>query len=231
MTVYVDNFRRSARVGRNSERWSHLTADTVQELHEFAAKLGLHRDWFQTCKQKCAPTAPGSARYGGSERLHPCRLITGDSPPATGGRDATDPSHMAHPLVALALVGKNRRRHLVAVDGAHPHFVDTRLLGDHLPALTPGGPHQRHNPEHGLVRRWGRRPRPPHRARRRPALDSDDDQPRGRQAHDDPDNRGRHASDHRHLHPSTRTHRTVLAVVNMPPTPVVAVDPRRKVAP
>ncbi|NIL59658.1 DUF4031 domain-containing protein [Salinispora arenicola] len=55
MTVYVDDFRRSARVGRISGRWSHLTADTVQELHEFAAKLGLHRDWFQTCKQKCAP--------------------------------------------------------------------------------------------------------------------------------------------------------------------------------
>jgi hypothetical protein len=27
--------------------WSHLTADTPEELHEFAARLGLRRAWFQ----------------------------------------------------------------------------------------------------------------------------------------------------------------------------------------
>jgi Protein of unknown function (DUF4031) len=29
-------------------RWCHLTADTPDELHEFAAKLGLQRQWFQS---------------------------------------------------------------------------------------------------------------------------------------------------------------------------------------
>ncbi|WP_189040986.1 DUF4031 domain-containing protein [Micromonospora sonchi] len=58
MTVYVDNFRRPARVGRISGRWSHLTADTEQELHDFAAKLGLRRDWFQTCKRPCHSFLP-----------------------------------------------------------------------------------------------------------------------------------------------------------------------------
>lgn len=47
MTVYVDDFRIPARVGRLSARWSHLTADTRDELHEFAARLGMRRSWFQ----------------------------------------------------------------------------------------------------------------------------------------------------------------------------------------
>lgn len=29
------------------KRWCHLLADSLEELHSFAAKLGLRRDWFQ----------------------------------------------------------------------------------------------------------------------------------------------------------------------------------------
>lgn len=47
MTVYVDNWRQRARVGRLDAVWSHLTADTDEELHEFAARLGLRREWAQ----------------------------------------------------------------------------------------------------------------------------------------------------------------------------------------
>jgi hypothetical protein len=47
MTVYVDDSRIPARVGRLSARWSHLLADTPDELHAFAARLGLRREWFQ----------------------------------------------------------------------------------------------------------------------------------------------------------------------------------------
>lgn len=43
MTVYVDDMRVPARVGRINARWSHLMADTDEELHEFAARLGLRR--------------------------------------------------------------------------------------------------------------------------------------------------------------------------------------------
>jgi uncharacterized protein DUF4031 len=50
MTVYVDNARILATVGRHISRWSHLTADTKDELHDFAARLGLRRSYFQTCK-------------------------------------------------------------------------------------------------------------------------------------------------------------------------------------
>ncbi|GIM87154.1 hypothetical protein Sar04_38900 [Salinispora arenicola] len=43
--------------------------------------------------------------------------------------------------------------------------------------------------------------------------------------------RGRDSFDHLDLHPSTRAHRTVLVVANMPLTPVVAVHPRRRARP
>ncbi|AXH67842.1 hypothetical protein J4T99_gp036 [Mycobacterium phage Bromden] len=47
MTVYVDDMRMPARVGRINARWSHLMADTDAELHAFAFKLGLRRSWAQ----------------------------------------------------------------------------------------------------------------------------------------------------------------------------------------
>lgn len=48
MSVYVDDVRH--RFGRMV--MCHLWADTADELHAFAAKLGLRRSWFQ-----CPPKA------------------------------------------------------------------------------------------------------------------------------------------------------------------------------
>jgi hypothetical protein len=42
MTVYVDDFR----VPWRGDRWSHLIADSAEELHAFAARLGLQRRQF-----------------------------------------------------------------------------------------------------------------------------------------------------------------------------------------
>jgi hypothetical protein len=47
MTVYVDDFRAEARVGGLHSRWSHMIADTPEELHEFARRIGLKPEWFQ----------------------------------------------------------------------------------------------------------------------------------------------------------------------------------------
>ena len=51
MAVYADDTSIAARVAHghagHDSRWSHLFADTQQELHEFAAKLGLRRSYFQ----------------------------------------------------------------------------------------------------------------------------------------------------------------------------------------
>lgn len=49
MAVKVDEFRIWAptRIRCFKAGSCHLTADSVEELHEFALRLGLRRDWFQ----------------------------------------------------------------------------------------------------------------------------------------------------------------------------------------
>jgi hypothetical protein len=44
MPVYVDN----ARLGWRGKLWCHLVADSLEELHVFACRLGLKREWFQS---------------------------------------------------------------------------------------------------------------------------------------------------------------------------------------
>lgn len=43
MAVYVDN----ERIPWRGKLWCHLVADSLAELHAFAAKLNLQRHWFQ----------------------------------------------------------------------------------------------------------------------------------------------------------------------------------------
>ena len=43
MTVYVDD----SFISWRGKRWCHLQATTLDELHEFAARLGLKQEWFQ----------------------------------------------------------------------------------------------------------------------------------------------------------------------------------------
>jgi hypothetical protein len=48
--IYVDDWRQEAKLGRWPGKWSHLLAgpnDDIAELHEFAAKIGMRREWFQ----------------------------------------------------------------------------------------------------------------------------------------------------------------------------------------
>lgn len=48
MTVYVDDAQIGAKVGRFDSTWSHLMADSVEELIEFATKqLGFKAKWLQ----------------------------------------------------------------------------------------------------------------------------------------------------------------------------------------
>jgi hypothetical protein len=50
MTVYVDDWRQPARVRLVNRTCSHLIVgphDDLEELHAFAARIGLRRDWFQ----------------------------------------------------------------------------------------------------------------------------------------------------------------------------------------
>lgn len=51
MTVYVDDLQDWTQLaparGVRWTHWAHLTADSRQELHAIAARLGLQRSWFQ----------------------------------------------------------------------------------------------------------------------------------------------------------------------------------------
>lgn len=44
MAVYVDE----EAIRWRGREWCHLVADSLDELHSFAAKLGLRRSWFQS---------------------------------------------------------------------------------------------------------------------------------------------------------------------------------------
>jgi hypothetical protein len=48
MNVYVDAMiDYGKRIGHAGPRWCHMIADTLDELHAMAARIGLRRSWFQ----------------------------------------------------------------------------------------------------------------------------------------------------------------------------------------
>lgn len=53
MSVYVDALIPWGRVrgGGSATEWCHLIADTLDELHAFAARIGMRRSWFQSAAQ------------------------------------------------------------------------------------------------------------------------------------------------------------------------------------
>ena len=98
MATYVDEALWEWR-GR---RWCHLTADSEEELHEFAARLGLVRQWFQT-----KPDRPWADHYDLPEEVRVQAIACGARPMTT--RD------MARRQATL------RRRHRAQTPGPSPH--------------------------------------------------------------------------------------------------------------
>ncbi|GAA4033157.1 hypothetical protein GCM10023063_15730 [Arthrobacter methylotrophus] len=47
MSVYIDDAFIPATVGRLTSRWSHMFADSTEELVAFAMSLGLRASWIQ----------------------------------------------------------------------------------------------------------------------------------------------------------------------------------------
>jgi Protein of unknown function (DUF4031) len=47
MSVYVDDMRMLATVGRLRGKWSHLTADSEEELLAFGALIAMRPEWLQ----------------------------------------------------------------------------------------------------------------------------------------------------------------------------------------
>jgi len=75
VTVYLDDWRQPARLGPVDDRWSHLVADTDEELHAFAARLGMKRAWFQHKEGR-----PHQAHYDVPERSRRVALELGAVP-------------------------------------------------------------------------------------------------------------------------------------------------------
>lgn len=60
MTVYVDEIRRWPHARPPFHRGScHLTADTLEELHAFAKRIGMKREWFQDGRVPHYDLTPG----------------------------------------------------------------------------------------------------------------------------------------------------------------------------
>lgn len=49
--VYVDEVKHYPKCKWRYKYWSHMWADTVEELHEMAIKIGHKREWFQNDKR------------------------------------------------------------------------------------------------------------------------------------------------------------------------------------
>jgi len=54
LTVYLDDWRQRATIGRREDRWSHLLADDEEELHALAARLGIPGRGFQRHRRSAA---------------------------------------------------------------------------------------------------------------------------------------------------------------------------------
>jgi hypothetical protein len=74
VATYVDELIWESR-GR---RWCHLTADSTDELHELAARLGLLRQWFQS-----KPDRPWHDHYDLPEELRDQAIACGARPLTT----------------------------------------------------------------------------------------------------------------------------------------------------
>ena len=75
MTVYLDDWRQPARLGPIDDRWSHLVAETEEELHAFAAAMGIRRTAFQVRSGR-----PHHAHYDLPERARSEAIARGAVP-------------------------------------------------------------------------------------------------------------------------------------------------------
>lgn len=89
------------------DRWSHLLADTDEELHAFAARMGMKREWFQHRTHR-----PHQAHYDIPERSRGRALDLGAVP------------------VSWRQVGRMMRQRRKDVDRSGPAGAHRRKLGE-----------------------------------------------------------------------------------------------------
>ncbi len=146
MTTYVDDMLMAAEVRNGTtvhrSRWSHLTADTVEELHEFAVrKLGLKRSWFRDgrhphydltegMRYKALRLGAQPVEYGQSPDI--ARRATAAARAQAAGETGEPPVNTTGPgeVPLLLLTGPREGATWADVEGAlRPRFCkDTVLL-------------------------------------------------------------------------------------------------------
>jgi hypothetical protein len=75
VAVYLDDWRQPARLGPVEDRWSHLVGDDEEELHAFAAQLGMRREWYQHKDRR-----PHQGHYDVPERRRAMAVALGAQP-------------------------------------------------------------------------------------------------------------------------------------------------------
>ena len=72
MAILVDELREYPDVALPFTRWCHMATDgDVEELHAFAARLGLRRAWFQRDHYDLPPHGRAAAVALGAEEVRP----------------------------------------------------------------------------------------------------------------------------------------------------------------
>jgi hypothetical protein len=150
MSVYVDDAFIQASVpngsATHSSKWCHLTADTPEELHAFAARLGLKRSYFQPGKPIGGKPSP-FWHYDLTESKRARAIALGaravpyrELPEICRAREAARQAREAEPVTGRLLISGSRswtdydtiRRELAAryrpgmvlVSGANPQGAD-----------------------------------------------------------------------------------------------------------
>jgi hypothetical protein len=180
MPVYVDEIKDYTRIAKarrlRHTHWCHLVADTREELHVFAAQLGLRRSWFHGYRWHYDITPPKRARavkLGAAEIDHHGVVdLMAERRAAAAGETghALRLTRPGHPALRIAPYDKHHQADGIAsglrsqMDStAHvPGTIITVVPYDarlpHTEPYVPTGPHAgRAQPVHG--RRAGR-PRP-----------------------------------------------------------------------
>jgi hypothetical protein len=104
MAVYVDK----EEIPWRGSLWCHLVADSLDELHAFAAGLGLKRDWFQerasyphydvTMSVRERALKRGAISVGKTEMLSSARKLKTELQALHAGAKALPEQHTSLPL-------------------------------------------------------------------------------------------------------------------------------------
>jgi hypothetical protein len=167
MTVYVDDARIPASVPNGSRvhtsTWCHLTADTPEELHEFAGRLGLRRSYFQPGKAIAGKSSPfwhydlteGKVRQAlalGAQQVSArdmpalmrarhaaaASILTADAADRAAGQAWREgDAEKALRFLAAARALDPTRAELW--DARERRVRDTTVRGEHKPQVDPGG--------------------------------------------------------------------------------------------